>query len=82
MREQTVTTKRLGELLDLTGRRIRQLTDQGLFERTRDPEGRERPNSYPLRASINSYVRFLRNNHQLDPEEHDYQKSSGGNPGA
>jgi hypothetical protein len=28
-----------------------------------------------LRASINSYVRFLRNNHQLDPEEHDYQKS-------
>jgi hypothetical protein len=48
----TVTAKELGDVLDLTDRRIRQLAEEDVFQR----EGRGR---YPLAASVLAYIAAL-----------------------
>lgn len=45
----TVTASELGDVLDLTDRRIRQLAEEGVFQR----ESRGR---YPLAASVQAYI--------------------------
>ncbi|MCA1492752.1 hypothetical protein I6F11_17670 [Ensifer sp. NBAIM29] len=57
--ELTVTAKELGDVLDLTDRRVRQLADEGVFERS----GRGR---YPLAACVQAYIASLNTNEADD----------------